>query len=228
MQKVWFVLLLILVPALAACGGKEEKTSATETPTLTPVTPTVLPPTWTPTPEGFVPSKTPTPAEEELGGASTGDESSGQIGGGQEFPPTWTPGKPPSSTPRPTQTRSTTSNPSQADTNLATKPAAPTWTPQPEECYNLRPLVEDQAVFVGMSATISWAPVTGYDNYLIEVRHPGGGISHSSFVKGTSYEIPSDVFSVAGAFGWEVWAVRESGERVCFPSSGEIVVSFEK
>ena len=228
MRRIGWMLILVL--ALAACGGNDS--SPTPTPSRTPFEPTPLPPTWTPTPAGFVPSPTATieSAEPAEADNTTADAVSGQLQGGQGFPPTWTPGpapQRPTVTPRPTLPSSGgAAGQSSGSSNLPTGSPAPTWTPQPEYCYELQAIGGDIRSYVGHAVTLAWKPISVFDNYLVEVRHPGGSVVHSAIAPGGSYEIPGEVFTQANVYGWEVSAVDENGNRVCFPISGEIITSF--
>jgi hypothetical protein len=213
MRKWWLVILLVAALALAGCNGG--KTSETATPTETVFAPTPLPPTWTATPQGFVASPTNTPPP-----TATVDMAAQEVStlpaGGTPLPPTWTPGKRPSATPRYT---ATPANPTLAP--------APTWTQQPDYCYTLQAVGENPHITIGESTTVSWSPIVGIDNYEVTVRHPGGGVVLQQAVTGSSIDLPGDLFTVAGAYGWDVHPLDASGQPICFPVSGEIIVSFE-
>jgi len=108
---------------------------------------------------------------------------------------------------------------------LPTVPPAATWTLQPDYCYTLVGGGDVQTV-VGKPVVITWTPIATVPNYMITVRHPGGGIMFIQVVRGESLQLSGDLFTVAGAYGWEAWPLDEAGQRICFPVSGEIVVSF--
>jgi hypothetical protein len=256
MRKWWFVILLVAVLALAGCNGGKKSATENATPTATAFVPTPLPPTWTALPPGFIPSPTNNPAPSAAGnpaadGASTqpaggtplpptwtalppgfipsptdspapsattnlaAEGASTQPAGGTPFPPTWTPGKRPSATPRYTATpRSPTLGP------------APTWTAQPAYCYTLNVAGTNPQIKPGDSVTINWVPIAGINNYEFTVRHPGGGVIFQQAVTGASIDLPGNLFTVAGAYGWDVHPLDDSGQPICFPVSGEIIVSF--
>jgi hypothetical protein len=73
---------------------------------------------------------------------------------------------------------------------------------------------------------VSWSPIAGFDNYWVTVRHPGGGVILQEAVQGGSVELPGSLFTVSGAYGWDVRPRDDSGLPICFPVSGEIIVSF--
>jgi hypothetical protein len=175
---------------------------------------TPFPPTWTALPPGFVPSPTDTQASTATTNLAA-EGTSTQPAGGTPFPPTWTPGKKPTATPRVTATP-----------REATLAPAPTWTAQPDYCYTLKPLGDNPQITIGQPATVSWSPIAGFDNYWVTVRHPGGGIILQEPVQGASVELPGSLFTVSGAYGWDVRPLDDSGLPICFPVSGEIMVSF--
>jgi len=212
MRKEWLLSGLLAVALLAGCGGDEAGQTPPATATL--VTPSPLPPTWTPKPPGFVPSATPTP-ETTATRTPGGTGESGSLAGGIPFPPTWTPGSPPSATPIKSPTPV-----------VPTLPPAPTWTPQPAYCRTLAVVGGDLATRVGVAVTVRWTPIAEFSDYLVIVRHPGGGIVHSEAVAGDTLRLPGDLFSVAGAYGWEVWPLDAAGNRACYAVGGEIIVSF--
>lgn len=212
MRKWWFLILLVAALALAGCNGG--KKSENPTPTATAFTPTPLPPTWTATPPGFIPSPTNTPPPTATSDAAAQGATT-LPAAGTPLPPTWTPGKRPSATPRFTATpRNPTLGP------------APTWTAQPEYCYTLGVVGTNPHIKPDESVTISWAPIAGIENYQVTVRHPGGGVILQQAVKGSSLELPGSLFTVAGAYGWDVRPLDNSGQPICFPVSGEIIVLF--
>jgi len=227
-KLIWGAALVLL---LAACGGDDA--APTATPSRTPFEPTPLPPTWTPLPPGFVPSPTVTvlpddPADEPA--AQGADVTPGESPGGQQLPPTWTPGAAqarPTVTPR--SVRPATggdAGQSGASSNIPTGTPAPTWTSQPDYCRELQAIIGDVRVYVGQSVTLSWQPIGRFDNYIVEIRHPGGSVVHSAIAPGSSYTVPGDVFTQANVYGWEVRAIDENGDRVCYAISGEIITSF--
>jgi hypothetical protein len=229
MRRLLWVAGLVLL--LAACGGDSE-TAPTVTPSRTPFEPTPLPPTWTASPPGFVPSPTVT-AEPDESATETSDQPadapSGQVQGGQQLPPTWTPGAAvgrPTVTPRPALFSSSGGEQGSGSSNMPAGSPAPTWTPQPDYCYTLAPLGGDVRVYVGDSVTLSWQPIPQFENYLVQIWHPGGSVVHSAIAPGGTYTVPGDVFTQANVYGWEVSAVDENGNRVCFSISGEIFTSF--
>lgn len=213
MRRAWLLTGVLAAALLAGCGGGDEA-GQTPSATATLVTPSPLPPTWTPRPPGFVPSATPTPENTAVrtpGEASEG----GSLAGGTPFPPTWTPGSPPSATPR------------KSPTPVApTLPPAPTWTAQPDYCFALKVVGGDLATRAGVAVTVRWTPIAEFSDYLVIVRHPGGGIIYSGPASGGAHLLPGDLFSVAGAYGWEVWPLDAAGNRACFAVGGEIIVSF--
>lgn len=216
---------------LAACGGGENG-SPTATPSRTPFEPTPLPPTWTPSPQGFVASPTVTVLPDESPAElvdQPADAASGQLQGGQDFPPTWTPGQAPERptvTPRPTQSAASGAEQGSASSNIPAGSPAPTWTAQPQYCHELQSIGGDFRINVGDPVTLTWQPIARFENYLVQIRHPGGSVVHSAIVPGGAYEVPGDIFTQANVYGWEVSAVDDNGDRVCFSISGEIITSF--
>ncbi|MCZ7538492.1 MAG: hypothetical protein M5U29_00920 [Anaerolineae bacterium] len=213
MRRAWLLTGVLAAALLTGCGGGDEAGQAPSA-TATLVTPSPLPPTWTPVPPGFVPSATPAPESTTVrtpGGAGEG----GALAGGTPFPPTWTAGAPPSATPRKSPTPVT-----------PTLPPAPTWTAHPDYCLGLTVVGGDLATRVGVAVTVRWTPIAEFSDYLVIVRHPGGGIVHSEAVAGDMLRLPGDLFSVAGAYGWEVWPLDAAGNRTCFAVGGEIIASF--
>ena len=212
MRRGWLLIALLAAMLLAGCGGNE--TRETPTATATVFTPSPLPPTWTPVPPGFVPSATPAPedtADRTPGGASTG----GSLAGGTPFPPTWTPGSPPSATPRKSPTPV-----------VPTLPPAPTWTTHPDYCFALTVVGGDLATRAGVAVTVRWTPIAEFNDYVVIVRHPGGGIIYTGTATGGTLLLPGDLFTVAGAYGREVWPLAAAGNRTCFAVCREITVSF--
>lgn len=221
MRRLWLVMLLPLI--LIACGGDDTPPPPTETPTVTPVTPTLLPPTWTPAPEGFRPTWTPSPTSDT---AAAGDAFGGPGGSG-DYPPTWTP----------VSTQGVSENVGSGNTGgegagsfnePPTKtPPAPTWTPQPDWCYEIQSISEDFRIRAGESVTIEWQPVPNVASFRIEIRHPGGMVVFGDITVETQFEVPGSYFNQAVAYGWQVQPLDADGEPVCFPISGEVVVSFD-
>ncbi|MEW6579110.1 MAG: hypothetical protein AB1435_07940 [Chloroflexota bacterium] len=212
MHRGWLLIGLLTAALLAGCGG--DKAEEVPTATATVFTPSPLPPTWTPSPPGFVPSTTPTPentADRTPGGVNVG----GSLAGGTPFPPTWTPGSPPSATPRVSPTPV-----------APTLPPAPTWTTHPDYCLALTVVGGDLATRAGVAVTVRWTPIAEFSDYLVIVRHPGGGIVYSQTATGGAHTLPGDLFTVTGAYGWEVWPLDAAGNRACYAVGGEIIVSF--
>lgn len=213
MRRAWLLFGVLVAALLAGCGGDGGDGPAPSA-TATLVTPSSLPPTWTPRPPGFAPSATPAPENTAVrtpGGAGEG----GSLAGGTPFPPTWTPGAPPSATPRKSPTPV-----------VPTMPPAPTWTAHPDYCLALTVVGGDLATRVGVAVTVRWTPIAEFGDYLVIVRHPGGGIIYSEAVAGDTLRLSGDLFNVAGAYGWEVWPLDDAGNRACYAVGGEIVVSF--
>lgn len=220
MRKFWFALLLIVPLALAACGGDDggEDTPPSDTPTATPVTPTLGPPTWTPAPEGFRPSATPRPTATPR----PDDDEAGES----DLPPTWTP--PPTRAVATSQGSGNTGEDAIVRNPDATpKPTFPTATPQPDWCYELIPISEDFRIQAGQPVTLTWESIPQMERFLVEVRHPGGFRVFSDITTENSYQVPGDTFQQAVAYGWQVLPLAEDGTGICFPISGEIVVTFD-
>lgn len=193
----------------------------------------VFPPTWTASPPGFRASPTPTgqaapDSNSGTSGASgaAGDAgSSGSSGGASGaatsiFPPTWTPI--PSRTPgmRPTS--------SGIDPLMPTPlPAGPTWTPQPAFCKELAEGSNNPGTYVGQPFVVNWIPVSWAAAYLVEVRHPGGGVVVSETVLTGSFTVPGETFTQANVYSWQVTPLDETGNPLCYPISNEIVVTFD-
>ncbi len=190
----------------------------------------VFPPTWTASPSGFRASLTPTgqAAPDSNGGASgaAGDAGSSESSGGASgaatsiFPPTWTPV--PSRTPgqRPTS--------SGIDPLMPTPlPAGPTWTPQPAFCKELAEGSNNPGTYVGQPFVVNWIPVSWAAAYLVEVRHPGGGVVVSETVLTGSFTVPGEIFTQANVYSWQVTPLDETGNPLCYPISNEIVVTFD-
>lgn len=205
-------LLIVVAVILAACGGDGGGSSGQDA-SATPFVASPLPPTWTASPPGFVATEEPLAQTEEP--RATTERESGSLAGGSPLPPTWTPGRRPTITPLYTATAVP-----------PTLPPAATFTPLPDYCYELTPITGNVRMQIGQSVTVQWIPIGGITSYYLDVRHPGGGIVLEATVLATSYEIPADTFTVAGAWGWEVWALDEAGNRICFSISGEIIMSF--
>ncbi|MBN2303868.1 MAG: hypothetical protein JXQ72_05295 [Anaerolineae bacterium] len=214
MRKFWLVILLAVPLVLVACGGGDDGGGDTEPDqSATPATVTSEPPTsvptWTPSPEGWRPSPTPPPATwtpqptreevENVGSGNTGGNTSGTGSGSSNEP--------------------------------AVQPTAgPTWTPQPDWCYELASISEDFRIQAGQPVTLSWQPVTSsavVTHYVVKVRHPGGADVWAEITADSTIGLPGDIFNQAVAYGWQIQPLDGDGEPVCFPISGEIVVSFE-
>ena len=217
MRRRWIVMLLVLVLALAGCGGDDGSESDSGEPSATPFVASPLPPTWTPSPPGFVasPVLSPTPDAAQL--AATSDVS-GELGGGTPYPPTWTPGRRPTVTARPTLPPT--------PGGVPTLPPAPTWTAQPDYCRELMVLTPEIEIGAQQPVEVSWQPIPQFSLYQLEVRHPGGGIIFSEPVAGSTFTLPGSLFTYASVYGWDVWPLDDNGNKVCFPASGEIIVSF--
>lgn len=248
MQRFRFFLVMALVGVmlLAACGGDDGDTDdggdAESGGTLTPTLRPTVPPEWTDTPPGFVPTPSDTPAP------TASPTRAVESGEGAQLPPTWTPqaqsdtdtgsddvagsssnqdGGVSDAGGSSNQGSSNAGDGSVGSSNQPTVSPAPTWTPQPEYCYELAPIGGDQEILAEQSVVITFEPIPRFADYLVEIRHPGGGVTHSGFATGGSYQVPGDVFRVAGVYGWEVRPLDENGNIACFPISGEIIVKFE-
>jgi hypothetical protein len=190
----------------------------------------------TDTPPGFVPSETPpgfvaSPLPQGAGASDSGSQAGGSDGGtggsdgagvspterpgGGTLPPTWTPGRKPTITPR--------VPPTAVPPTLG--PAA-TWTPQPDWCYALQITSEDSHIRINTPVDVSWTPIPGYDTYQLNVYNPSGALALQEVVTGTSYTLPGKIFINAGGYGWEVWPLNAQGERICFSAGRDIIVEF--
>jgi hypothetical protein len=188
---------------LAGCGGKSvvvPTQMVMPTPTPLSATPGLLAPTWTP--ESIVTQ----PEQNHV------------------RPPTWTPR--PTWTPfnRPTGTALPHITQTPRGTAIA-KPPVLTATPIPQDCFNLKALTAEVRILVKQPARIAWNPVPHTDSYQVIVNHPGGEEIFNSVIPSPSIVLTGDLFKTLGAYGWQVWPVNDAGDRVCFPVSGEIIVS---
>ncbi len=177
---------------------------------------TSIPSTWTPTPSGFVASLTPpgfvaSPANPPV----QVENPTERPGGGAALPPTWTPGTRPTITPRYTPTELP-----------PTLPLAPTWTAQPEYCSQLQITSPDTRITVGQSVQVSWIPIPQISTYALDVRIPSGDIAYQENVTGSSATLPGSIFTLAGGYSWEVWPLDANGQKICYPASRDIIVSF--
>ena len=194
---------LLAAMLLAGCGGNETRRRL---PRRRQSSRPRRCPTWTPVRRGSFPRPRPRPktADRTPGGASTGRCWR------TPFPPTWTPGSPPSATPRKSPTPV-----------VPTLPPAPTWTTHPDYCFALTVVGGDLATRAGVAVTVRWTPIAEFSDYVVIVRHPGGGIIYSGTATGGTLLLPSDLFTVAGAYGWEVWPLDAAGNRTCFAVGGD-------
>lgn len=211
MRARWLVLALLAALLLAGCGD-EKAEEALPTATVTPLTPSPLPLTWTPGSPGPLPSVTPTPAsavETETSEPGMG----GGLAGGTPFPPTWTPGVPPTAAPRISPTPV-----------LPTLPPAPTWTMQPDYCFALTTVGGDLTTRPGIAVTARWTPIEQFSDYLVLLWRPDGSLAHSQTVTGGSHTLPGDLFTTPGVYSWELWPLDKDGNRACFVIGGEVIV----
>ncbi|MBN1680560.1 MAG: hypothetical protein JW966_09725 [Anaerolineae bacterium] len=248
MRSKWMIVIvgLVLVLVLAACGGDDNEDTATPSPSVTAVpTSTPLPPAWTPAPPGFIPSETPTPDEGELIGSGEGEQGDASAndaqtaegdggaagaesdGSGLVLPPTWTPFTRPTVTPLPT---SAELNPETLDSGTSSElpspvPVGPSRTPMPESCNQFTSLTADQRTASGQPAVVSWTAMPEAAKYLVELRHPNGGVVFGTIIDGTTYEFDGELFETKGVYGWQVVPISDRDERACFPLTGEIIVS---
>jgi hypothetical protein len=228
MRKTWFVITLVLVLALAACGGDDEgdsgaddgggEVAATVTSAPSPTTMQDIP-TWTP---GDPPTRIPdTPT-------AAGDDAADSGGAGDgSYGPTWTPV--PSPTPIPTLTPSITPTYTLTPTAL------------PPECFELLPVEMEDVTYAGYSIAVRWQIIPDFQTfpkYLLRVYKGDrtNEVYHQhidpleAIVPGTDTAevvVPGDVFKEKPGrqvYGWEVWAIDVNGELVCFSISGEIIV----
>lgn len=223
MRKFWlWPVIFILI--LTGCGGDDPEDSA-PTVTLQPsITP--FPATWTATPPGFVasPTATLTPAPTEAGASSGGN-----VTGQSVLPPTWTPGSRPSVTPRNTTLPEGSVIDEEGNITIATpEPAGATWTPQPEYCAELQRLTADETIVIGQPALVTWQPITGITEYEVSIWYSSGEKIYSQRVSSTySYEIPGEVFTVAGVYAYQITPLDANDQPLCYPISWELFVSLQ-
>ena len=166
-------------------------------------------------------------ADDGSGDADSGDGSGGSNDSGEDeerFPATWTPA--PTRAPRATSTSGPAPTSAGSVNQPTAAPLGPTWTPQPDYCYDLVPRSTDINILVGESVTIRWDTIGVIDNYLVTVRHPGGVLVFSRITEQDMMIFPSSVFDQAVAYGWQVQPLDAAGQPTCFPISGEIIVTF--
>lgn len=220
MRKYW-LLLVVMSLVLTGCGGDDDPEDNAPTATAQPSR-TPLPPTWTASPQGFVASPT---ATLTLAPTEPGSNPTGQS----VLPPTWTPGTRPSITPRNTSLPQGSVIDSSGTATIPTpEPAGATWTPQPEYCQELQPMASDENIVLGQPASVMWQPITNIPDYEVAVWFVSGEKIFSQRVSGvSSFEIPADVFTVAGVYGYEITPLDANGQKICYPISWELFVSLQ-
>ncbi len=142
----------------------------------------------------------------------------------EPLPPTWTPGMPPTITPRPSAT-------------LEDLPTQPPTATMPPDCASF---VADynrigERFVLGTAPTLYWSPATNASGYRVVLYDPQGETLWVVILDAgtTSYEFPLDLFANVTAdtlragtplvYGWEVTPVDDDLVRYCPPSGGELI-----
>lgn len=236
MSRSWLILLLGSALLLVACGPAPTPPPPTATPI--PPTPTsrptlTLPPTWTPGPP---PTRVRPGAATEIPQSPAAENTARP--GNFTLPPTWTPFIAPTVTPhandgqamptrpRPTITPFTGRLTRIAPTGQPPTPDAAATYPAACESLVVKPDTVTQT-FTGRSALISWEGVAGAEGYRVWVLNPSGRYTFNQITQSTEIEIPGEIFTSPGPYGWEVMTLID-GDRMCPSITGVIVARFTR
>lgn len=236
MSRHWLMTLIGAALLVAACGPTP--TPPPPTATLVPPTPTsrptrTLPATWTPGP----PPTRARPGAETATAETVAPENTARPGS-FTLPPTWTPFVAPTVTRRADDGQPTPTRPRPTITPFAGRltRVAPTGQPPtpdsaaiyPAACGSLVVKPETFAqTFTNQPAMISWQGVEGAQGYRVWVLNPSGRYTFNQITESTEIEIPGEIFTSPGPYGWEVMALID-GDRLCPSITGVIVARFTR
>ncbi|NJL56441.1 hypothetical protein HC928_15620 [bacterium] len=77
---------------------------------------------------------------------------------------------------------------------------------------------------LGESPTIAWAAVEGARLYRVVVFDAQEVTVHERLVEGTTYDIPAEVFTEIGRYGWTTEPLDEIGVQMCL-ARGEVLTA---